>query len=251
MTTESQPSKPCLAWSSEPSLPHSRELMETLKSRNPAWDWAADAASAPLWALEDLSEGNCQAYKAAYAAAEGSRKPRVIVLSDRFVTGDNLPPYVFFKTPLNKTVLAHWLTRNGFAEAESAPPPSGQGAAAGPSANDGPARWKTRKFKLKTWPNLSEFDDDLAMVGLCGSLILTPMSYQQALGYGIAPEALDALLRGAEKRGQLALAPDSVAGLEGETASAPAPADGADGAGGAETGNNTLFEQLLDKFKDM
>lgn len=241
MTNESQPSKPCLAWSSEPSLPHSRELMETLKSRNPAWDWAADAASAPLWALEDLSEGNCQAYKAAYAAAEGARKPRVIVLSDRFVTGDNLPPYVFFKTPLNKTVLAHWLTRNGFAEAEDAEP-----ASAAPAANGGRARWKTGKFKLKTWPNLSEFNGDLAVVGLCGSLIMAPMSYRQALGFGVAPETLDALLRGADQRGLLLSGPDAGAGAAGQTEAEPA-----DGGNSAEMGNNTLFEQLLDKFKDM
>lgn len=158
----------------------------------PDWGWTDDAEAADLWCLDLTGETHMAQLTARYHACSQPR-PKVIFLSHEFAAAP-VPDWVYFRSPVNSKVLTAWLWANGF---------SAGAKPTAPSDTAGSSGWKTRPFRLRIWPNTTDYSDDPAIVFACGAMLRDWHTHKTALQLGIDADILNRLLDDAEKAGNM------------------------------------------------
>lgn len=162
----------------------------------PTWEWTDASEKAGLWCL-DLTAPDIEQVVANYQNCKGP-KPKVIFLSREFAVSP-VSDWVYFRCPVNPNVLNAWVRANGFEVA-------GEGGDAS-SANEVSAAdigtWRTRAFRLLTWPNTTDYSDSPNIVFACGAL-MRDWHTEAVIGtLGVDVEILEKLLDDAEREGNI------------------------------------------------
>lgn len=129
----------------------------------PSWKWIREPEKAGLWCL-DLEGADVDDVVSRYQQC-AEPKPKVIFLSREFAVGP-VSEWVYFRCPLNPGVLNAWVRANGL--------DVGEGAASNTVASPAPTEnqsWRTHSFKLKKWPNTTDYSDSADVVFVCGGMI--------------------------------------------------------------------------------
>lgn len=177
----------------------------------PGWGWTDNAEAADLWCLDLENEPQTAQITARYRACSEPR-PKVIFLSHEFAAAP-VPDWVYFRSPVNSSVLTAWLWANGFsADASQAP------------SETGDSRWKANSFRLKRWPNTTDYSDDPAIVLACGAMLRNWHTQETVLQLGIDADMLSRLLDDAEKADNMEYRQEQQSDNTSDTPT-PAPAD--------------------------
>lgn len=167
--------------------------------RLPDWDWTDNAETADLWCLDLSRKEDVMQLTVRYRAC-GQALPKVIFLSHEFAAAP-VPDWVYFRSPVNLGVLVAWLQANGL--------DTGAGAQSGDAATSESERWKKHAFRLKIWPNTTEYSDSPNIVFACGAMLRSWHTLETASQLDIEENVLHRLLTDAEKAGNMEFKQDS------------------------------------------
>lgn len=185
-------------WSNNADTNTIRAFRSLVGVRLPDWEWTENAEAANLWCLDLSAEKNMEQLTARYYACS-QPAPKVIFLSHEFAAAP-IPEWVYFRSPVNTGVLIAWLRANGFSTETS-----GHSDNAGTStAGSRGSQWKNRPFRLKMWPNTTDYSDDTAVVFACGAMLRDWHTHETALQLGMDETMLNRILDDAEKAGNMA-----------------------------------------------
>lgn len=167
-------------------------FMSAIKIQNHRWSWTENSSEADLWCVctdgADIA-GAVAGYETLI------KKPAVAFLSSGF-SSMPYPEWVYFRVPLNVSVLHNWLTSKNLGSAQT--------------TQVGSARWLEQAFKLNYWPNVSAYSaggSEIMMV--CSRLLHGWCYYDDLLSFNVDKGTLDTMLADAVAEGNLVYGEDS------------------------------------------
>lgn len=169
-------------------------LMSGLRIFSQQWKWCDNPEEADLWGIDakaDDIEGIARTYRLC-----PDPKPKVIYLAESF-TPMPVSHWVYFRIPIKISVLHKWLVSNHFV-----PDLTQDDKVLSEQGGTNP-KWKTYRFKLKYWPNITQYAEGAEIMMVCSTMIHNWCEYNQLTPYGIDERILVKLLDDADKEGNL------------------------------------------------
>jgi hypothetical protein len=196
--------------------------MATLRLQSSAWDWAGDAPEqAPWWVIDSSCDVDLHGLASRYDQLQ--RKPQVAFLAVQMA---QLPraAWAFFKPPVISGLVFNWIRASRLDERPAAHPPAALAMAAAP--------WRQGLLRLKKWPNVARYGDQLHLTVACSRLLVAPATYAEMLEWKVPIPLLDRMLQDTLEHGQLEIAaapvePAAAAPKESGAAPLTHPADAA------------------------
>lgn len=192
-------------------------FMSAIKMQNARWEWTDDSAEACLWCI--CNDGGRDISQAVASYASLMDKPSVACLSSGFATMP-YPEWVYFRVPLNVSVLHSWLSSKQLNIADQ--------------RNTQDAQWRSQLVKLNYWPNVSDYvngGSDIMMV--CSHLLHGWCQYDELLAFNIDKSTLDVMLSDAADEGNLVYGEVATDALQSQQ---------------ADTESTGLFKRIFSRF---
>lgn len=167
-------------------------LMSSLRLYSLHWQWCDSQEEADLWCINAETDNIKELEKFYWRCSE--KKPKVIYFSEQFVPMP-VSDWVFFKTPLNIRVFHRWLLANSFVSTVYDNKSD--------SEKNADKKWKTHRFKLTFWPNITQYAEGADIMMVCSMMMHDWCDYNQLIPFNIDEEILTHLLNDAEEEGNL------------------------------------------------
>lgn len=223
VTTNSKPTM--TVWCNERHSPKARAFLSALFMHSIEWKIIIEPWLADLWCLVDFQEDVAISNTLIKLYYQTSNRPKVIYLGSVY-TSPLVENWIFFKSPVNVTILHNWLDKHFQpSKTQSAPnvtmpafalKNTHDASSSIPEAISAPVsaslpevnktnlpRWYTQPFKLTYWPNMSLYSDSPELVMLCSALMRDWSMRESVYLYNIQPSMVDILLQDAEAEGNL------------------------------------------------
>lgn len=180
-------------WASHQDAMLMTTLMSGLRVFSKHWQWTGDWQEANLWAV-DVETDDIKVLEQRYHEC-GEPKPKVIYLAENFMPMP-VSRWTYFKSPLNIRVLHKWMLSQGFETTR-------KNYHADVLEKDTDAKWRTHRFQLMYWPNITQYAEGADIMMVCSVMMHDWCDYNQLIPFNVDDEILAKLLNDAETEGNL------------------------------------------------
>lgn len=174
-----------------------KAVISSLKLYHSRWIRVSSYEDAALWCVSsDVDDVKTiwEHYRSIPAP-----KPEVVFLASEFKPMEG-SRWVFFKTPLNVRVFHRWLRAKGFLSEHDVFNATDASANVQEFVH---ARWKKESFRIRHWPNVTQYSNSPNLVVMCSMMMHEWCSYSKLIPFNIEQKILEKLLADAEQGGNL------------------------------------------------
>jgi len=221
-------------WSPHPASGMVRLFRSLLERHDEGWTWVQEPLHARWIVIDAALSVNASLVVSTDSSDAG---PKKIVLARNWA---EIPDkgWLFFRIPLTEETVFPLLDQL----LNNAPQDNANGNPDGAEPADGVSPWSGQRLSLRSWPNLSNYDDPhLRLVAVTRRMLMGFVPYEELIALFDDRETLDRMLEDAQRRGSLRTL------LENDHEPAPAPSQ-PERQSAEETGSS-IFQRFLEKFR--